>query len=568
MKEENLGHFSVPMTLLVVAVLLFCVTSATVGEQCIKPEIDRQHGVVKLQNYSGYLQMTLQCSDGYTIQLDQNNFSPHKSMVLYCEDGYWTAQGKEGFMWRIADDALVCVPVKQCDNPPNIDNAEKRVIQSGYKVSYTCNSGYDLANPSYQTLVCRDGAWIGTWPTCVHEYTESTCPAPEAIPNGKFTVYNNDYEMQEVPYFTTKFLYGYYILYSCNYGYRLVGVADVTCGYKGWLHSPPRCVPKDPTQGVRCPALPDIKNGLCVCDTKSDISLCKPFYEGQHIECVCENGYKLFGESILTCKRTGDWDWDMPTCRKEEVIDTSSRPSSDSSSPTHMSTLAIVVATACSVLGVLLLIMVIMIFRRRKPRPPSRLCRQSSTPPPYSRVHNNDVDELDRYLLIGYENPNETPRVNLPSYEEAISCGQSQIGNRQDSVSRSDETQGQVGEYRPLPSIPGSFRANQMMSGENTSRHSIITTSTMNRDGVSELFGSIDTVNVSVSDASTAVTIETLDSATSHHSNMSRRATAGSIASENSNGSLVTEDVPLLDSTQREENDKSDDEGDGPNRDE
>ena len=81
------------------------------------------------------------------------------------------------------------------------------------------------------------------------EYTESACPAPEAIPNGKFTVYNNDYEMQEVPYFTTKFLYGYYILYSCNYGYRLVGVADVTCGYKGWLHSPPRCVPKDPTQG-------------------------------------------------------------------------------------------------------------------------------------------------------------------------------------------------------------------------------------------------------------------------------------------------------------------------------
>lgn len=638
MKKENLGHFSVSVTLLVAAASLLYVTSAAVGE-CIEPEIDRQHGIVKLQNNSGYMHMTLQCFDGYTIRLDQNNFSPQKSLVLYCEDGYWTAQGKEGFLWPVADDALVCVPVrehtesicpvpenipngkfvvynndyelkevphnttkylhgyyvlyscyygyrlvgmaditcgykgwldspprcvakdpiqeKQCDTPPNIDNAEKS--QSGNSVSYTCNSGYDLANPSHKTLVCRDGAWIGTWPTCV-----STCPAPEAIPNGKFTVYNNDYEMQEVPYFTTKFLYGYYVLYSCNYGYRLVGVADITCGYKGWLSSPPRCVP----QGVRCPTLPDIKNGLCVCDTKSDLSLCKPFYEDHHIECVCEKGFKLFGESILTCKRTGDWDWDMPTCRKEEVIDTSSRPSSDSSNPTHMSTLAIVVATACSVLGVLLLIMVIMIFRRRKPRPPSRLCRQSSTPPPYSRVHNNDIDELDRYLLIGYENPNETPRVNLPSYEEAISCGHSQIGNRQDSVSRSDETQGQVGEYRPLPSIPGSFRANQMMSGENTSRHSIITTSTMNRDGVSELFGSIDTVNVSVSDASTAVTIETLDSATSHHSNMSRRATAGSIASENSNGSLVTEDVPLLDSTQREENDKSDDEGDGPNRDE
>ena len=203
-----------------------------------------------------------------------------------------------------------------------------------------------------------------------------------------------------------------------------------------------------------------------------------------------------------------------------------------------MSTLAIVVATACSVLGVLLLIMVIMIFRRRKPRPPSRLCRPSATPPPYSRVHNNSLDELDRYLLVGYENPT---RANLPTYEEAMATGQSQTGHRHDHTPRSDEGHGQVGEYRPLPSIPGSFRANQMMSGENTSRHSIITTSTMNRDGVSELFGSIDTVNVSVSDASTAVTIETLDSATSHHSNMSRRATAGSITSEHSNESLVTE---------------------------
>ena len=223
------------------------------------------------------------------------------------------------------------------------------------------------------------------------------------------------------------------------------------------------------------------------------------------------------------------------------MIDTTdSRSSNEDTNTNHMSTrtLVIVVATACSVLGVLLLVMVIMVFRRHKPRPPSRLCRASATPPPYSRVHNNSMEELDRYLMIGYENPNENPQASLPSYEEAMS-NHGQNGNRQHY--RSDEGQGQVGEYRPLPSIPSSYRANQMMTGENTSRHSIITTSTMNRDGVSELFGSIDTVNVSVSDASTAVTIETLDSATSHHSNMSRRATAGSIASENSNENLATE---------------------------
>jgi len=198
-----------------------------------------------------------------------------------------------------------------------------------------------------------------------------------------------------------------------------------------------------------------------------------------------------------------------------------------------MSTLAIVVATACSVLGVLLLVMVVMVFRRRKPHHP-RLCRTSAVPPPYSRVHSNSLDEIDRMLLIGYENS----QVALPSYEEAVrpnnppARGQ---GHQRSLV------EGQVGEYRPLPSIPTTFRSSQLPHGETTSRHSIITTSTMNRDGISEreVFGSIDTVNVSMSDASTAVTIETMDSASSHNSNMSRRALVGSINS--SNGSLVTE---------------------------
>lgn len=206
-----------------------------------------------------------------------------------------------------------------------------------------------------------------------------------------------------------------------------------------------------------------------------------------------------------------------------------SESTNSSSSPSHMSTLAIVVATACSVLGVLLLVMVIMVFRRRKPHPP-RLCRPSSVPPPYSRVHSNSMDEHDRMLLIGYDNS----QVALPSYDEATRGSSSHHGGH--FPYRSGQ---QVGEYRQLPSIPSSIRSGHLQNGETTSRHSIITTSTMNRDGLSEAFGSIDTVNVSMSDASTAVTVETFDSASSHHSTTSRRATAGSINS--SNGSLVTE---------------------------
>jgi hypothetical protein len=53
-------------------------------------------------------------------------------------------------------------------------------------------------------------------------------------------------------------------------------------------------------------------------------------------------------------------------------------------------------------------------------------------------------------------------------------------------------------EFRPLPSIPNVVRNNNAQSSDiqsvHSNRHSITTMSTVNRDGISEVFGSIDTV--------------------------------------------------------------------------
>ena len=193
---------------------------------------------------------------------------------------------------------------------------------------------------------------------------------------------------------------------------------------------------------------------------------------------------------------------------------------------TRVSTLVIVIATACSVLGVLLLIMVVVVFRRKKPRP--RLFHPSVTPPPYSRVHNSVLDEHDRLALMAYA---DATRVHLPTYEEAVQ------GRGGHASSRGGNSL-PVGDYRPLPSIPPNLRAPGTVPGggaDNPNRHSTVTTSTMNRDGLSENFGSLDTVNVSMSDASTSVTVETFDSGTSNRSMSSQRATAGSIASSEDN---------------------------------
>ena len=32
------------------------------------------------------------------------------------------------------------------------------------------------------------------------------------------------------------------------------------------------------------------------------------------MECVCNEGFKLIGQSIVTCGKNGDWDYEIPTC--------------------------------------------------------------------------------------------------------------------------------------------------------------------------------------------------------------------------------------------------------------
>ncbi|XP_052275071.1 sushi, von Willebrand factor type A, EGF and pentraxin domain-containing protein 1-like [Dreissena polymorpha] len=484
-------------------------------------------------NYSVGDTFTFTCSSLYAIQYDDNIV---REVAFRCsQDGIWVSSS--GFKVEPA-----CT-VSVCDAPPQVPYSRTDMSEhysmpvDGEIVLYTCYVGYILVDPKANQLQCHKGEWQGSVPSCV---VKQTCGRPNDIQNGQF--YNPDNPDTNRLY-DFEYMLGSHVKYYCNYGYKLVGDATLFCEQDSkWSHYPPQCISVEDSTKY-CPGLRSINNGRCFCESKSDIQYCEPFYAGLHVECVCDSGYTMRGESIITCKRSGEWDYDIPACFQDHEINGDTRGES-ASSQYHMSTLAIVVATACSVLGVLLLVMVVMVFRRRKPHPP-RLCRPSSVPPPYSRVHSNSLDEHDRMLLIGYDNT----QITLPSYEEATRRGNSPISGN--FLQRSGG-QGQVGEYRPLPSIPSNFRSSQLPHRDTTSRHSIITTSTMNRDGISEreVFGSIDTVNVSVSDASTAVTIESMDSASSHYSNMSRRANAGSINS--SNGSLVTEDVPLLDSAQRD----------------
>ena len=176
-------------------------------------------------------------------------------------------------------------------------------------------------------------------------------------------------------------------------------------------------------------------------------------------------------------------------------------------------------------------------------------------------------DEHDRMALMAYV---EASRVHLPSYEEATrqgnndtnsSCIPSRVsggaimGNDSlfDYCSSNSSVNAnnhqfylQNQQYNASQTRPGNG-SNDGNNNSASNQHSTFANSStgngangnastnMYRDGVSvsEMFGSIDTVNVSMSDASTSVTVETYDSSTCGRSvgSSSQQATAGSLQS-------------------------------------
>ncbi len=207
----------------------------------------------------------------------------------------------------------------------------------------------------------------------------------------------------------------------------------------------------------------------------------------------------------------------------------------------------------------------IAVQRHLKPHGSARLCNSSlpgSGPPaipdataPYP-VPIRDSDEHDRLALIAFADDIRNSGISapLPSYEEAMRGPTSHIyhgfshfvdGGSRTSSGRSSRS----GDYRQLPSIRLMRDASQPQpvtssaSSGDPRRNSIVTMASNNLSVAA--FGSMDTVNAAASDAtSTSVTVDTYDSMASNPSIVaSQRATAGSIESSSTHGSLANEGI-------------------------
>lgn len=457
----------------------------------------------------------LRCDKGYYFDTNV----PLNELKVICIMGKWKLS--EGVNVDSLPNCII--DVDSCGVPPSIPHTILEFSGTGQAI-YTCETDY---TGPVTVFHCDGGDWKSdTTPTCQRDMHFMSCQPPPSIKNGQY---------KEIPVDTSQYLPGSKVKYDCEPSYILMGNPILECltDYT-WSRHEPVCKPSSSVIGAYCEPIPPVPNGNCQCNPSRDLNFCEPFFPTMEVVCTCNSGYKLVGNVVLTCTDKGQWNSDVPTCVKGD--DLSINTEGQDLGPTRMNTLAVVIATACSVLGILLLIMAVMIIRRRKHRP--RHFHQVGVPPPYTRVHSSSFDDLDRVALIGYD------AARLPTYEEALRNSTSTSIQRGQGLSEVQVSN----DFRPLPNIQNVMRNNNVPSGDiqsiHSNRHSITTMSTVNRDGISEVFGSIDTVNYSLSDASTSVTVDTLDSAASRPSHGSGTATAGSVNTSQEN--LVTEEAPLL----------------------
>ncbi|XP_033105002.1 sushi domain-containing protein 4-like [Anneissia japonica] len=132
------------------------------------------HGSYKplSQMYSSGDQVVYTCEEGYHLPADTG--------TVTCNHlGNWTGSGQ-----------ITCVPDHHCLDPGNPENGKRccqEVFIPGVKISFYCDSGYELVGR--MELTCQPmGQWDGYAPSCVQVSTEMPQDGQNMLTNETFTI--------------------------------------------------------------------------------------------------------------------------------------------------------------------------------------------------------------------------------------------------------------------------------------------------------------------------------------------------------------------------------------------
>ncbi|XP_067379775.1 sushi, von Willebrand factor type A, EGF and pentraxin domain-containing protein 1 isoform X2 [Channa argus] len=213
--------------------------------------------------------------------INKPKYASNTEVSYKCEEGFMlnttaTLRCLMGGEWDPSPYDISCVPVR-CSKPESIDRGyvSGTNYSFGAVVAYSCNPGFVIRGEKRRT--CKaNGEWGGILPTCI----PVSCSSPSPVQNGYIQVKG-------------RYTYNSKVTYGCNLGYRLVGRPDRICQSNRQWSDPPTCVL------LTCDPPPDIVHGHY---------RGSEFQVGQKVEYVCDEGYELAGDAILTCLKNGTWD--------------------------------------------------------------------------------------------------------------------------------------------------------------------------------------------------------------------------------------------------------------------
>ena len=211
------------------------------------------------------------------------------SVITYrCEDGFKLVGGGErvcGHTGQWSGQQPVCVNTSQTCLVPQLLNSGYVAFDGNLDVGslawYDCNDDYNLVGADERSCI-ENGTWTGDEPVCHPKF----CSPVQHILHGK--VMGTTYE------------YGSTLQFSCNSGFSLNGADTVHCSETGtWSHPLPVCVP------VVCVEPEPVKNGVIRGSARRyDDSI---VYE-------CSPGFTLLGSRVRKCDLSGEWSGTKPHC--------------------------------------------------------------------------------------------------------------------------------------------------------------------------------------------------------------------------------------------------------------
>ncbi|XP_050003707.1 complement decay-accelerating factor isoform X3 [Alexandromys fortis] len=178
-----------------------------------------------------------------TPEVDGKTSFPQQSFVVYsCNKDYQKIPGKqdtvfclENGQWSSPD--TFCN--KSCNAPTRVTFASLKMdyinlnyFPIGITVEYECRPGYRRVTSLSGSSTCLDNL---EWSTVAEFCKKKSCPNPGELQNGNIDI-------------TTDILFGSEIFFSCNTGYKLIGVDSAFCYITGntveWSDPLPECVEK------------------------------------------------------------------------------------------------------------------------------------------------------------------------------------------------------------------------------------------------------------------------------------------------------------------------------------